>query len=193
MTENSIRLTPHRLLFIVIGCLLVGIVGGLIGGAIGDTSSNTGSAPVPAEQGELKGLAGTTLPTVASTIKPGSVITVAKTIIPQAGTPGPAGPQGPVGPAGPAGKDGLGFTSIRWIEVGGHFEFLGEWTASCPSGTLAITWQARGIADSVISYAGPSMYSSNPNDWMFRATDESPTLDFDGSDARFALGCATIG
>ena len=193
MSENVIRLTPARLLLVAIGCLVIGVIGGMIGGAVGDDSSTSSGSPVPTEQDELKGSVRTTLPTVATTLKPGSIITVAKTIVPQAGTPGPAGPQGPVGPAGPAGKDGLGFKSIRWIEVGGHFEFLGEWTASCPSGTLAITWQARGLSDSVISYAGQSIYSNNPNDWMFRASDESPTLDFDGSDAHFALGCVAIG
>ena len=197
MNDDSSRLVGSKqLVAIACACLALGFLGGILGSR-SQSDSNSGSVePVPMSSMDsyvvdgLKGAAGTTLPTVASTVKPGSILTVPKTIVPQP----VVGPPGPAGPAGPAGKDGKGITGVQWIEVGGDFDgCCGEWLASCPSGTLAMTWQLRGSWDAVVNYAGQSWYSNNPNDWMFRANDESTIADFFDSGARFALGCVTIG
>ena len=178
------------------GCLVLGFVGGLVGSNIGSddgAGSDTALTGVSISDAPTKGAATpTTKPRTTSTIRAG-IITVPNSLVipPVTGAPGPPGPQGP---AGPAGKDGAGVQGIQWIEVGGEFSgCCGEWLASCPAGTTAMTWQARGLAGADISYAGQSIYSNNPNDWMFRASDDRSAFAFSDPVARFSLGCLKIG
>jgi len=174
-----------------VGVLVIGFLGGLIGSSVGSDSPASSNASTVVDD-QLKGSVTTTVARSTGTIKPGT-ITVPKTL-PIQQVPGPPGPAGPQGPAGPAGKDGKGFQSIQWINVGGEFEgCCGEWLVSCPAGTTPIGWQALGLAGAAVSYAGRGFYNDNPNEWMFRASDDRGVLQFSNPVARFALGCMTVG
>lgn len=173
----------RRVVWVVVIAVLslgLGFVGGLIGSALGSDDSE----PLAATSSEELTVKGAT----ASTIKPG-VITVPNLAPSVKNNQGPAGPPGPAGPQGPAGPAGRGLKGFQSVSVGGEFDYLGEWTATCPAGTTALTWQLASSSNAIVSMAAQDPFDSQPNKWRFRATTESVLSD---GVARFTLICALI-
>lgn len=193
MVKTTHHVSRLRTYLAAFACLTLGFIGGILGAQTRSDSSAQNSSSLLTIGAGVKAATVTTSAQPAPTLKPGTV-TIPKTLPVQQVQPGPQGPAGPAGPVGPAGKDGIGFKSIQWIPVGGEFSgCCGEWLVSCPANTSPITWQVKGISGATISYAGQGFYNDNPNEWMFRASDNRGTLNFTTPSARFALGCITIG
>lgn len=175
---------PGRLL-LPIACLVLGFVGGFVGALLGSDSGTSSAVPTGSID-VLKGAA-TTAPS-PTTLRP-PVTVPFTTVVPRPvfTTTTVAVVQGPPGPPGPAGKDGRGINGIQWIRVGGNFNNLMEWYATCPTGTLPMGWQLVSASNAILVSAGEF---DSTQKWWFRVASES-TFSSSGS-AYFKLGCLLI-